>query len=89
VKDLDESAPHSGVPVNKNPWPYNPHCTLRAGEPLRAAAAALLARAFPQGEFLINTVSVYQLDAKMQDCQRLCKESLEPDGALAGHRVES
>jgi hypothetical protein len=53
----------SGIPFSEIEWPYNPHCTLRAGAPLSAEAASeLLSRSFPQEEFWINTVSVYHLD---------------------------
>src|SRR5258708_32489125 len=33
----------SGIPFSEIPWPYNPHCTLRGGEPLSADAASELA----------------------------------------------
>jgi 2'-5' RNA ligase len=67
----------SGIPFSGNRWPYNPHCTLRGGKPLSAKAASkLAARSFPQEEFWINTVSVYQLDATALDCKLLCQRTL-------------
>jgi 2'-5' RNA ligase len=67
----------SGIPFSEIRWPYNPHCTLRAGEPLSADAAFELAsRSFPQEEFWINTVSVYQLNDISLDCKLLCQRTL-------------
>jgi 2'-5' RNA ligase len=67
----------SGIPFSATQWPYNPHCTLRGGEPLGADAALELAsRLFPRGEFWINTVSVYQLDSAALDCNLLCQRTL-------------
>jgi 2'-5' RNA ligase len=67
----------SGIPFSESQWPYNPHCTLCAGEPLSADAADELAsRAFPQEEFWINTVSVYQLDGAALECKLLCQRML-------------
>jgi 2'-5' RNA ligase len=62
----------SGIPFSESPWPYNPHCTLRAGEPLDAEAASeLLARFFPKEEFQINTVSIYHLNDISLECKLL------------------
>jgi len=67
----------SGIPFSKNPWPYNPHCTLRGGKPLSAdEAGELAARAFPQEEFLINTVSVYHLNVTTVECALLYQRTL-------------
>ena len=50
--DLHKKLRDSGIPFSGNQWPYNPHCTLRGGEPLSADAASELAsRPFPQEEF--------------------------------------
>src|SRR6266516_4306444 len=63
----------SGIPFSGIQWPYNPHCTLRGGEPLSADAAyELTRRPFPQEAFWINTVSVYQLDDTSLDCKLIC-----------------
>ena len=53
-------------------WPYQPHCTLRGGEPLGADAA----RPFPLEEFWINTVSVCQLDGATLHCKLRCQYTL-------------
>jgi 2'-5' RNA ligase len=67
----------SGIPFSGIRWPYNPHCTLRGGEPLSAEAASELAsRPFPQEEFWINTISVYQLDGPSLECKLLCQRRL-------------
>ena len=67
----------SGIPFSENQWPYNPHCTLRGGAPLRAAAASeLLSRSFPKEEFWINTVSVYHLDDIRVECKLLFQRAL-------------
>jgi len=60
----------SAIPFLEIRWPYNPHCTLRGGERLSADAEfELVSRSFPQEEFWINTVSVYQLDDNALDCK--------------------
>jgi 2'-5' RNA ligase len=67
----------SGIPFSEIQWPYNPHCTLRGGTPLSEDAAFELAsHSFPQEEFLINTVSIYQLAEVALDCQLLCQRTL-------------
>ncbi len=67
----------SGIPFSGISWPYNPHCTLRGGEPLSAEAASALAScSFPQEEFWISTVSVYQLDDTSRDCRLLCQRTI-------------
>jgi 2'-5' RNA ligase len=68
----------SGIPFAGIQWPYHPHCTLRGGEPLSPNAALELAsRPFPQAEFWINTVSVYQLDGASFSCKLLCQRMLK------------
>jgi len=67
----------SGILFSEIQWPYNPHCTLRGGKPLDAEAeTALLALPFPEEEFVINTVSVYQLDDVSHDCRLLYQRVL-------------
>ena len=67
----------SGIPFSECPWPYNPHCTLRGGKSLDAAAASeLLARSFPKEEFQINTVSVYHLNDIAMDYKLLFQRTL-------------
>jgi len=67
----------SGIPYSGIPWPYNPHCTLRGGTPVSAAAAAeLLGRFFPGEEFLIDMLSVYHLDPATMESKLLCQRTL-------------
>ena len=74
---LHQELRNSGIPFSEVRWPYNPHCTLRGGKPLGADAAFELAsRSFPQEEFRINTISVYQLDDTSLDCKLLCQRAL-------------
>ena len=66
-----------GIPFSENEWPYNPHCSLRGGAPLSAEATLELAgRPFPQEEFLIDTVLVYQLEAASFTCKLLWQRRL-------------
>ncbi len=74
---LHQALRSSGIPFSGIRWPYNPHCTLRGGQPLGAdAASELAARTFPQAEFWINTVSIYQLDGTSLNCKLLCQRTL-------------
>ena len=74
---LHQALRDSGIPFSGTPWPYNPHCTLRGGTALSAeAAAGLAARPFPQEEFWINTISVYQLNATGLECKLLWQRAL-------------
>jgi len=75
--DLHQKLRISGIPFSEIRWPYNPHCTVRGGAPLSAdAALKLAARSFPQEEFWINTVSVYQLGGTPLDYKLLCQRTL-------------
>jgi 2'-5' RNA ligase len=74
---LHQELRRSGIPFSGIRWPFNPHCTLRGGERLSAEAAfELTCRPFPREEFLIDTVSVYQLDETSADCKLLCQRTL-------------
>ncbi len=67
----------SGIPFSEIQWPYNPHCTLRGGEPLSAEAASeLSSRTFPRAEFWIDTISVYHLNGRSLDYKLLCQRTL-------------
>jgi 2'-5' RNA ligase len=75
--DLHKKLRNSGIPFMENRWPYNPHCTLRGGQPLSPAAASELAsRSFPQEEFSINTISVYQVNVRSLDCKLVYQRTL-------------
>jgi 2'-5' RNA ligase len=66
---IHEALKAGGIPFAPNPWPYNPHCTLRSG-PMndRASAEDILNLSFPEQEFVIDTLSVYELDAGALTC---------------------
>jgi 2'-5' RNA ligase len=66
---IHEALKASGIPFMSNPWPYNPHCTLRMG-PLEAGASAddIFTMPFPKEKFVIDTVSIYELDARALTC---------------------
>jgi 2'-5' RNA ligase len=75
---LHQAVRDSGIPFSKTPWPFNPHCTLRAGEPFSAEAAdELLKRPIPRDEFRIDTVSIYGVDQSFADCKLLFQQSLQ------------
>ncbi len=61
---IHETLKGSGIAFGPNPWPYNPHCTLRGG-PMneRASAEEIFELPFPKEEFGVDTVSIYELDA--------------------------
>ena len=59
----------SGIPFGSNPWPYNPHCTLRAGPLTDAVTAENIFRiAFPKQDFVIDTLAIYELDSRSLAC---------------------
>jgi 2'-5' RNA ligase len=75
--DLHRKLLNSGIPFSGIRWPYRPHCTLRGGDALTADAACELAsRSFPEEEYRIDTVSVYQLDYTSQECKLLYRRTL-------------
>jgi 2'-5' RNA ligase len=75
---LHQAVRDSGIPFSKIPWPFNPHCTLRSGEPFSAEAAAdLLARPISREEFRIDTVSIYGVDQSFAECKLLFQQSLQ------------
>jgi len=54
----------SMLPVSASPFPYTPHCTLRAGSTLTPDQLShLLAYPFPKAAFQIDSVSSYAYDA--------------------------
>jgi 2'-5' RNA ligase len=64
-----EALAASGITFAPSRWPYNPHCTLRGGPMTdRDSAEAILTLPFPKQEFVIDTVSVYELDPATVTC---------------------
>lgn len=67
----------SGIQFSTCPWPYTPHCTLRAGDMLtEEAVSAILSQEFPRESFRITTLSVYELDASWPGYRLLCRRGL-------------
>jgi 2'-5' RNA ligase len=60
---IHETLKNSGIKFGPNPWPYNPHCTLRGG-PMNnhTSAEQILNLSVPQLEFVIDTLSIYEFD---------------------------
>ncbi len=59
-------APHdrirdSGILFGANPFPYKPHCTIRAGLPVDDAKAEELLAVSVPGSFVLDALSVYTL----------------------------
>ena len=54
----------SGITFDPIPWPYNPHCTLRAG-PMTGedSLEKILGLSFPKGAFLMDTLSIYEFES--------------------------
>lgn len=59
----------SGIIFGPNPWPYNPHCTLRGG-PMNdhASAEDIFKLSFPKQDFVIDTLSIYEFDSQTVTC---------------------
>jgi 2'-5' RNA ligase len=66
---IHESLKACGMVFGPNPWPYNPHCTLRGG-PMRDrdSAEEILRLPFPKNEFVIDTLSIYEFDPRAVSC---------------------
>ncbi len=67
---IHEALKVSGIPFGSNPWPYNPHCTLRGG-PMneRASAEEILSLPVPRENFVIDTLSIYEFDPLSVTCR--------------------
>lgn len=74
---IHEALKGSRIPLAPSPWPYNPHCTLRGG-PLadQTSADNILKLSFPREEFVIDTLSLYELDPGNQTCRVLFQAKL-------------
>jgi 2'-5' RNA ligase len=68
----------SGITFGQTPWPYNPHCTLRAGPMTdHISTEDILNLSFPKQEFVIDTVSIYELDGQSLTCHRSFQAKLK------------
>ncbi|MEM6393596.1 MAG: 2'-5' RNA ligase family protein, partial [Planctomycetota bacterium] len=57
-----------------SPFPYSPHCTIRspgAGEISDKDAERVLGLAVPPESFVLDTLSVYELDGQRRECRLL------------------
>jgi 2'-5' RNA ligase len=59
---LHERIAHSGLHFEPNPWPFGPHVTLRSRSPVTDADAASILSERILDEFVLDQLSVYQLD---------------------------
>ena len=66
----------SALPRSSNQFPYNPHCTLRSGAATAGELSKILSRDFPTSSFLIDTISVYDLDVEGIRCNLHCQKKL-------------
>jgi len=65
-ENLHRRLAESQVKFLPNPWPYEPHCTLKLrGNMTDEEENELLTIELPQNRFLINTLSVYELDTPL------------------------
>jgi 2'-5' RNA ligase len=61
---LHESLVSSEIPFTRSQFPYNPHCTLRVGPKVEPSVSELVySLAVPEGQMLIDSISVYSIDA--------------------------
>ncbi len=66
---IHEILKSSGIFYGPNPWPYNPHCTLRGGPMTDSASAEDIFRlSFPKQDFVIDTLSIYEFDPRSVVC---------------------
>src|ERR1700677_360348 len=67
----------SALPSSPSRFPYNPHCTLRAGGALTPDQLSdILSHQFPKSIFEIDTISVYDLDINPFRCNLICQKQL-------------
>jgi 2'-5' RNA ligase len=54
----------SKIPFSPSPFPYNPHCTLRVGPSVEQSVSERIhSIAAPGGAMLLDSISVYAIDA--------------------------
>ena len=71
---LHESLRKSAIRFAPSPFPYTPHCTIRshsAGMPDAAEVARITALPVPTQPFLLDTLSLYEIDSTKRECRRL------------------
>jgi hypothetical protein len=69
LRALHERIARSGLRFQPTPFPFGPHCTLRTRSPVTddEAAEALAARI--DGEFVLDTLSLYDLPARVMSVE--------------------
>jgi hypothetical protein len=66
---LHEAFKSSEISFGPSPWPYNPHCTLRDGPMTdRFSANDILNLSHPKQDFVIDTLSIYELNVQALTC---------------------
>jgi 2'-5' RNA ligase len=66
---IHQALKESEIPFSPSPWPYNPHCTLRASPKVdRISTEEIFRLPFPKEEFVIDTLSVYELNPQTLTC---------------------
>jgi 2'-5' RNA ligase len=59
---LHASLASSKIPFTNSPFPYTPHCTLRVGPKVEQDVCEGIT--IPRGEMLLDSLSVYAMDAR-------------------------
>jgi 2'-5' RNA ligase len=78
--DIHEALRKSTIPLSPSPFPYNPHCTVRSGASLPLDEVDRICRRdFPAAPFLIETVSLYDLNRDTLECSLLHQIHLKPE----------
>lgn len=78
--DIHEALRKSNIPFSQSAFPYNPHCTVRSGAPLPVDEVdRICLKKFPAAQFLIETVSLYDLNRDTLECRLLHQIHLKPE----------
>lgn len=66
---IHENLKVSGIAFAPNPWPYNPHCTLRSGTMTDGASGEdIFNLSVPKQDFVIDTLSIYEFNPHSVTC---------------------
>jgi 2'-5' RNA ligase len=75
--DLHGMLRDSCIPHSVSPFPYNPHCTVRSGNATPQELSRVLGHAFPTKSFMIDTISVYDLNLESIHCDLIYQKQLK------------
>lgn len=79
--NIHETLRYSNIPFSQSAFPYNPHCTMRSGAALPVNEVNLMCqRDFPTSPFLIEVVSLYDLNRDTLECRLLHQIDLKSGG---------